>query len=245
MDPKLNNILSPKSIIILFLILFSIDLCSKILALKILPYNKQVNILEDNLYFYLVFNSGSSGGQADYLLKNETNKNATIIVNSINNLIIIFCFVLIYFIRINKIHKWLIGIGILIILSITNSSLKTYFNAYEFTNWNTSVFSKISSICIFMAIFFMAKNYYLKLFLSVILSAGMGNLISHFYYPYKIIDFIYVEGLYELFKIGVFNVADLIFNLGLIGFSISIFFWGIGKIRTGFITRLLKKIIIS
>jgi lipoprotein signal peptidase len=58
----------------------------------------------------------------------------------------------------------------------------------------------------------------------IILAAGVGNLIGHFYPPYRVIDFINIKGSYELLRIGVFNIADFAFDVGIVGLIISIAF---------------------
>ena len=82
----------------------------------------------------------------------------------------------------------------------------------------------------------------MRFFGLLLLACGIGNLLSHFYKPYFIIDFINIEGSYELLRIGVFNFADLSFNIGAIGFIISLVFYLL-KNSWYYIKRKILKII--
>ena len=64
----------------------------------------------------------------------------------------------------------------------------------------------------------------------IIISSGIGNLISHFYYPYRVIDFININGSYELLRRGVSNLADFAIDFGLCGLLITLMAIAIKKI---------------
>jgi len=70
----------------------------------------------------------------------------------------------------------------------------------------------------------------MRLSLIALFAGGLGNLLSHFYPPYRVIDFIYVEGSYEWLRIGVFNIADLAANAGLLGIILSAIFYKLKKV---------------
>jgi lipoprotein signal peptidase len=84
------------------------------------------------------------------------------------------------------------------------------------------MFTKIVGISFYSTIFYFTKNNTIRFFTIFIISSGIGNLISHFYYPYRVIDFIDIEGSYELFKIGVSNLADFAFDIGFCGLLITL-----------------------
>ncbi|WP_394708156.1 signal peptidase II [uncultured Bacteroides sp.] len=70
----------------------------------------------------------------------------------------------------------------------------------------------------------------MRLFIVIIISSGFGNLISHFYYPYRVIDFIDIKGSYELLRIGVFNFADFALDFGICGLLITLIVIAIRRI---------------
>jgi lipoprotein signal peptidase len=225
------NVFTKKLIILSFLII-GIDLLTKLLALNLLPFENQVRLIGERVCFYLTYNLDSTGGQADYLMRAESNKNLSILLSSLIGIILLSYIVIIFSTKISKSIKWLIGIGIFIICVIISELLKPYLANIVISNWTASVLAKTTAISLYLLIFMLSKNNYIRLFLIIIISAGLGNLINHFYSPFRVIDFIDIKGSYELFKIGVFNLADIFFDIGLIGFFITLFIILIKKIFT-------------
>ena len=90
------------------------------------------------------------------------------------------------------------------------------------------------SVSLFMIVIFLeVKVSILKWALAFIIATGIGNGLNYFYEPYKVIDFIYVEGSYELLRIGVFNIADLSYDIGMlmiIGYAV---YSGLKKLQNG------------
>jgi lipoprotein signal peptidase len=85
----------------------------------------------------------------------------------------------------------------------------------------TSVVLRVVTLIICGVFFCLSKSKWVRLSFLLILAGGAGNLISFFYPPFRVIDFISIKGSYELVRIGVFNLADLVFYIGLIGLIIS------------------------
>ena len=90
------------------------------------------------------------------------------------------------------------------------------------TSWTASVMHKITSLTIYSLLFYWSTNKWIRLSTLLILAGGVGNLISHFYPPYRVIDFINIGGSYEHLLIGVFNFADVAFYVGGISLVISV-----------------------
>jgi lipoprotein signal peptidase len=80
----------------------------------------------------------------------------------------------------------------------------------------------MTGLTLYGTLFYLSTNKSIRLFSLITLACGIGNLLSHFYLPYRVIDFISIEGSCDLLKIGVFNFADVAFNIGAIGLIISI-----------------------
>ncbi len=220
-----------KRAIVVILLIVSVDLITKLLALYELPFQKNVYLISNQLSLYLTFNEEATGGQAGFFLEQEINKNQTLVLNSIAVFILIGYVLTIKERKIKKLFKWLIGIGIYI-LTVIVLELVTPNLSLEIDNWTASLVSKIAGLFMFLTIMTLVRNENLKLFIWVVVSAGLGNLLSHFYYPYRVIDFINLEGSYDLLRIGVFNFADLMIQVGKLGIILTLISLVIKKIRT-------------
>jgi lipoprotein signal peptidase len=216
-------------IILISIVLF--DLATKIAANCFLPFNEFVDIIGQTVSLYLTYNEGSTGGQADVMFPPEFNKNLLIILYSINELIILAYSLFIRTKNISLIYKILIGIGLFILLTISISFTYPLFWTATISSWTASVVGKLAALSIWGAIFYFSKAKWVRLFILIILSCGIGNLLNHFYSPYMIIDFLYIEGSYELLRIGVSNFADLAFDIGIIGLILSLIIVFVNKIK--------------
>lgn len=214
--------ISNKKLITILILIVGFDLLTKIIALNLLPFQNHVDLIGEKVSFYLTYNMNSTGGQGEYFLRQENNKNISLVFAST-----IIIFLIIYSLLINRTtiknkYKWLIGIGIFVLSMIISEIVKRQFPNLIISNWATSIFTKIVGISFYTLILTKLTNRFLRLFIVIIISAGVGNLINHFYYPYRVIDFIDIEGTYELLKIGVFNIADFAFDIGICGFLITL-----------------------
>ena len=81
---------------------------------------------------------------------------------------------------------------------------------------------KITGLTIYGSLFYWSKDQWIRLSTLIILAGGIGNLVSHFYPPYRVIDFVNISGSYEHLRIGVFNFADVAFYVGGISLIISV-----------------------
>ena len=76
---------SKKILILIPVIIIGLDLLTKILAYNLLPFHEHVFICGDKISLYSTYNTGSSGGQADYLIsKSGLEKNNVIFWGTIN-----------------------------------------------------------------------------------------------------------------------------------------------------------------
>jgi len=213
--------ISNKKLLLIFILIVSVDLLTKIIALNLLPFQNHVNLIEEKVSFYLTYNMGSTGGQAAYLLQQENNKNISLVLASTAIIFLVIYIMLISRTTVKRKYKWLIGVGIFVLSLIISEVIKKQFSSITISNWTTSMFTKIVGIIFYSAILIKMTNKYLRLFIVIIISSGSGNLISHFYYPYRVIDFVNIYGSYELLRIGVFNFADLAFDIGIVGLLIT------------------------
>ena len=226
---KIHSKIKSKECII-FTIIVIIDLITKLTANIFLPFNEIVPLMGEKVYFYLIYNQGSVGGQANFILQNAHNINLTIILSCFLTFILFGYILLIRKRKIRTFYKVLIGIGLFVILSIIIEFIQPLFESSNISPWTTSVVGKLTVLTIvFCIIFCFRLEKWIRISLVIIFAGGVGNFLSHFYYPYRIIDFISVEGSYKLLRIGVFNVADLAFYIGLLGLIVSVLIYELKK----------------
>jgi lipoprotein signal peptidase len=219
-----------KEVIILFTIVV-FDLITKLTANYYLPFQKNVNIFGDTLSFYLTYNQGAAGGQAAYII-GDNNNNVTIILTCVSGLILLSYFFYIRGKKIRTTYKVLIGVAIYLALSLSLELTQRLFIDVAVSSWTTSVIGKLTGLTLYGSLFFLTKNKWIRISALIILACGLGNLISHFYLPYRVIDFLNIEGSYDLLRIGVFNFADLAFYMGAIGLILSILYLLLKKLLT-------------
>jgi lipoprotein signal peptidase len=220
---------SKELIILTSIVLF--DLATKLIANYYLPYEENVNVFGNKLSLYLTYNEEATGGQANFLMEGVKNKNITILISCINGLILLGYFLFIRKKYMHTIYKVLIGVAIFLVLSFLRAEIEPHLLNVAIPVWIISVIGKLAGLTIYGTLLYLAKDRWVRFFILSIIACGVGNLLSGFYLPYKVIDFISIEGSYELFKIGVFNFADLAFDIGAIGLLISLFFLLFKKFR--------------
>lgn len=201
----------------ILLIVVILDLITKILANNYLPFEQFVNIFENKLSLYLTYNRGATGGQATFLLQAQKDKNTAIISSCISGLLLMTYILYIWTRSFKTIYKFIIGIILFVILTIVAEITNPILTQFNITSWTASIFGKATGLVIYSVLFYFTKNKLARFSMVFIIACGVGNLFSHFYSPFLTIDFIYVKGLYELLRIGVFNLADLSFDVGVIG----------------------------
>ena len=206
-----------KRLILISLIIIGIDLITKIVVYNFLPFNEHVSLIGDKLSLYSTYNTDSTGGQADYIYsKSGLDKNYELFLSTISGILIALYILLIYRLDKWKKKKWLLLIPLVLFNLVLVGLTKRLCPDVPFTNHFISWFSKIGTIVFVIVLIYLVSDKWIRLFLICILSAGIGNLISHFYPPYHIVDFISIKGSYELVRIGIFNIADLTLYLSLL-----------------------------
>lgn len=211
-----------KKELIIVLSIVAFDLITKLTANYYLPFEEDFSIIGNKVSLYLTYNQGATGGQAGYFIEGESNKNMTIVQTCISGLILLSYILYIRKKELRTIYKILIGIVLYVSLTILIEVTREYLSTFVISSWITSVTGKLTALTIYACLFYLTRDKWIKFSSLLILSCGIGNLLSHFYLPYKVIDFIYIEGTYELLRIGVFNFADLAFDIGIIGLIISV-----------------------
>ena len=219
-----------KEIIILLTILL-LDFITKIVAYNCLPFEQDVNIIGNEVVFYLTYNQDSTGSHAEYIFQNEPNKNVSIILNCIYMLILLAYILYIKSKRIRILYKVLIGIILFILMALLIDVVKPLFADWDISHRLTSIFGKLAVLTVWATIFYYVKDRFIRYSIIFVIACGIGNLISYFYPPFWVIDFIYVDTLYQLYVFGIFNLADISNQIGLIALVISLLIWLIRKTK--------------
>jgi lipoprotein signal peptidase len=220
---------SKEFIILSGIVLF--DLITKLIANYYLPFQEDVYVFGEAVSLYLTYNESSAGAQAQYLA-GDSNLNVTIILVCLSGLILLSFFFYMRKKKIRTIYKVLIGIALYSILSVLVQTVPPLLMDVTVPSWPTSVIAKLTGLTLYGTLFYLSRNKWIRLFSVFILACGIGNLLSHFYLPFSVIDFINIKGSYDLLRIGVFNFADLAFDIGAIGLIISIGFVSLKRLIT-------------
>lgn len=216
--------------LVVFFVIVMIDFLSKILANNLLPYNEIVQINENNFCLYLTYNFGSIGSLGSILLSKLPIKNLMILFSCFNIFIVSIYIIIIKNFRLDKVLKLVFGFSLYYFLFFPEIVIVYLFKNINLSNHFFSWFSKFGILFFCTTIFFKINNGKVKLILSFIIGAGFGNLISHFYPPYYVIDFIYVKFLSDWHLTGIFNLADMVYDLSMIALIIYFIVSGFKKI---------------
>lgn len=226
---KISGRITGKEYTILIAIVL-VDLITKLAANYFLPFKEKVSVIGERVCLHLTYNQDSTGGQVGFMLQDYQNKNLTIVLSCLIVLILLSYVLFIRKQKIRTLYKTLIGVGLFVILSWAMGFILPLFENVNISSWTTSVIGKLVALAIVFCIFFyFSLDKWIRLSLVVVFAAGIGNFLSHFYPPYRIVDFIYIKGSYELVKIGIFNVADLALYVGSLGLIVSALFYELIK----------------
>lgn len=212
-----------------------VDLLTKIVAVCYLPYQEDVFVVGNWISLCLTYNDGPTGAQAEALLNSESNPNLVIILSSVNTLVWLSYSLFIRKKALKMLYKVLIGIVVFFIGAFLIGIAQLLLANVFISSWSAAIVAKIAALLLYGTFFSLARNQWIRYFLSMILACGIGNLLSLFYPPFKVIDFINVKGSYELLRIGIFNFADLAFDIGVIGIIVSWISMLIHKLRYSFL----------
>lgn len=199
---------------LLILAVVSLDLISKLWALNVLPYQKDVSIIGQKLMFYLTYNEEYLSGQTLAVLQDADPIQATLQISVVVSLLALYIIGIDKF-QIKSSFKWLGGIAIFLGGAMFLDTINA-FNQSGVDIRMATLLTKISASALMIIVFFKVQIPILKWALAFIIATGIGNGLSYFYAPYKVVDFIYVKGSYELLRIGIFNVADISYDIGML-----------------------------
>ncbi|NJO03644.1 MAG: hypothetical protein HC880_19935 [Bacteroidia bacterium] len=115
---------------------------------------------------------------------------------------------LIYPVKHRRMQKYLLGMLLYIILFSLSSLLARYLPGVP---PKSSLVSVMLMTKIFLPVYFFTlfTQSYLKAAFAILIASNVGNLLSFTYYPYHVIDFMYLRPLNQHFGVGIFNFADV------------------------------------
>jgi lipoprotein signal peptidase len=198
-----------------------LDLATKLLANHFLPYEEYVAIMNDHFFFCLTYNLTPSNFHLEQFTQDIKNKNLYFFLNIGNAFMLLGYY---HYIK-NKAYpkRYKIGTGFLLYI-INNVVVDILLHHCSDIAISVPLFRIITMalVLFFWGYFFYhTTNRYVRLFELFIIGCGIGNGLSLFYPPYGVIDFVYIPFLYTNNIMGIFNVADVFWALGVIGLMVS------------------------
>lgn len=198
-----------------------LDLATKLLANYFLPYEEYVAIINDHFFFCLSYNLTPSNFHLEQLTLGIPNKNLYFLLNIGNSFMLLGYY---HYIK-NKAYpkRYKIGIGFLlyIIGVIVVSIVLDYCPDIAIPTHPFRIITMAFALFFWGYIFYNTKRNSFRIFQLFIIGCGIGNGLSLFYPPYGVIDFVYIPFLYTNNIMGIFNVADVFWALGVIGLMVS------------------------
>lgn len=193
----------------------SLDTITKLLAFAFLPYNEYVEVFGEKLRFYLTYNTGASGTKAQEMAGQFMNPNLYLLLVGGFGLLAGTAIIVTRNYRFKLWQKTLIPILILFALGfIVDKVANSMF--FVPSNYFVSWFTKLGGCVFFLSVIVLVKDDWLRVALTCCLSCGIGNLLSHFYPPFAIVDFIYSPFLHKWLHLNICNIADVLIDVFLI-----------------------------
>jgi lipoprotein signal peptidase len=192
------------------LVLF--DAATKLTVSQVLPYQREVGDFLGS-YFYLTFNKESTGYAFKQMFGGFTGSGLVMY-----SLVYLGLALYLHVIERVKVRLWLkaaLGAAIFFTMGYFGLRIKSV-SFFPISIYGASILKMISPLMLLAKIVSMLKDGPYRFGFSMILAAGIGNLLSHFYPPFIIVDFIYIPIFNRIFGSGVMNVADIASNLGVL-----------------------------
>jgi lipoprotein signal peptidase len=191
---------------------FLFDLIIKLLALLCLEYNKPIYITS-NSYFELTYNNSATNNTLVELGYSSSKDSILfILVGVIIGSGIVIC-------RRYIIRKWarVVGyLGFIIIGILIPYIISLSIQPIIISNYISTIFRFIGPILLLIVLCIISNNRIYSIIFSLLLGAGLGNLINQFYPPFAVIDYIYIGQLNKTIGLGVFNFADLTIEIAIV-----------------------------
>lgn len=200
-----------KNILFILIILVLIDIISKIIIYLLLPDFSEILIIKSFLSFYKTYNDTGLAGGTQSLLQYKS----LIIIGSLLYFIFGFLTLFIKYFKNNKKIKFLIiviSIFFIIIIIYFSSQFSKLFE--NINNYFFVILRSIGPVLFVFSLFLVIKEKYVKIMFMMLLAGNIGNFLSSFYPPFKVVDFIRIIIPFS-FDITeyTFSISDFIFNI--------------------------------
>ncbi len=219
-----------RNLAIIIIAIVAADTFLKIVLYNLLDFERRYRLIGNSVYIFVTLNKSYGGAIPRLLLDTAKNPISTAFFGSLIPFPVAAYMISAKYIRIRLIWKILIFTGILLVCSYIAASLQVAFPGFTPGQFFVSWFSKIGALCMVFAYFHFSERKIPKYIWCVIFAAGLSNLLSHFYPPFRVIDYIYFRFRRELPWIGISNLADIIFDITILAATIYIISIPIRKI---------------
>jgi lipoprotein signal peptidase len=192
-----------------FLIAF--DFLSKILLYVVLPLEKSIFLL-DGFRLILQTNEFGLGSEASRLF----GSNAIPILSLSFSHLLVACMA--WYVRgktwsaFSKVFLCGVAFVVLTLLSIATSVI---FHVEWSNRYLVTLLGRVGAIVLVLTVYHFIRERYFKIAFAFLSAAGLGNFLSYFYPPFKVVDFMYSDLFRVLFKVQVCNFADLYVPVGI------------------------------
>lgn len=197
--------------VILAVAIFGIDVLTKVIAQIFLPFEQRVDLLGGKSYFYLIHNkTGFSSVQNMSFEQLGLSANIAFFSAFATVLFAVY----LGFIQKSpwkSVWKWLLGILLCCILYFAVIVVTLlYGDNFTLHPRMMALIRFIAMSTLWLVIFSIAKNPLLKIICVLTLAAGVGNSINMIFPPFGVIDFIFIEPLYQVTGTQICNFADIV-----------------------------------
>jgi hypothetical protein len=201
---------SNKLYVLVFSIILTVDTLLRLVLYHWLIFERVYRICGNNFYFFVTLNRSSSGSAMQYILASSININLQLVGIGVSYAILGVYIALMKNIRLRLYLKILFGAGLWMILCTTTVMIVYSHHDLFISDWLVSWFKILGTIGFIAACLYFSSRTVPKFIWVVALVCGVCNLINHFYRPYYIIDYMYLDFLYRSIRLGIVNLADLI-----------------------------------
>lgn len=195
----------------LVFVLILADLLTKIAAYLCLSLGHEIPLCR-SVSLYLTVNELGLGSRYRKLFgENQTFQ----ILGSVVSIVMAPCFVLLHGCRW---RLWLkVVTAVLIAAAMIHAArfISSLWHLVNLNSWSVQVFQRMASLPPAIVLFALSGSRYFRFTWGLGLACNIGNALSLFYPPFRVVDFIYIKPASDGLGIGVFNFADVCSDLSI------------------------------
>lgn len=222
--------------ITIFVVLIFIDAATKISAYLLLPHGKSL-LPTAPIQFALRINTLGLGSAAQKMISFGHGLDIFLFTSLFDFCLAAILVVLFYY------RKLSFGIGILyaFLLLLVVLIASYLLPRFDITNiYELALTLRISQCLLWIVIWKVVSPSLWKWGLLFWASAAAGNLLSFFYPPYGVIDFLWSEPIHQIVGFGIFNLADVFWLVGFFFLVLAIMWSVISKLKNSMRSSVVK-----